>query len=218
MPLLMCDLDDTLVERAPVFRAWAEKFVADRGLEPEVVSWLVEQDRGGHRSRTELHDELVARLGYDASVEEFVERQEVEVGGCYRLAPGVRSCLEAARRAGWSLAVVTNGPVRQQTRKIEATGLDRLAAAVCISEEVGHPKPHAAMFEAAASRAGATLVGAWMLGDNLDADIAGARGVGVRSVWVRNPHEWLTFTSGTAPDLVADDLESAVAMVLRATA
>ena len=32
MPLLMCDLDDTLVERAPLFRAWAEEFLAAGAL------------------------------------------------------------------------------------------------------------------------------------------------------------------------------------------
>ena len=32
MPLLMCDLDDTLVERPPLFRAWAEAFLAEHGI------------------------------------------------------------------------------------------------------------------------------------------------------------------------------------------
>ena len=91
--------------------------------------------------------------------------------------------------------------------------LDRLAAVV-ISEEAGVSKPDPAIFALAAERAGTTLDGAWMVGDNLDADIAGARAAGIRSVFVPRVHEWLTFTSGTEPDLVADDVAAAIRLVL----
>ena len=188
MPLLMCDLDDTLVERAPLFRTWAEGFLdahAPQQASKELVDWLVEHDRAMSES--------------------------------YRLTAGVRSALDEVRAAGWSFAVVTNGPEFRQRPKIVATGLDELADSVCISGEVGAPKPAAVMFEEAARRAGTTLEGAWMIGDNLDADIAGAHGVGARSVWVEHHSEWLVFESGTEPDLVAKDFPDAVRHVLSAT-
>jgi len=217
MPLLMCDLDDTLVERPPLFRAWAERFLAEGGHDPRLLEWLVEQDRGGHRPRQELLEELTARVGYDVPVEQFLEDQIQQVGGSYRLTPGVRSALDRARERGWSFAVVTNGPTRQQTLKIEAAGLHELADAVCVSEEVGAWKPDPRIFHEAARRAGTTLEGAWMIGDNLDADIAGAHGVGVRSVWVKRDDDWLTYESGTEADLVAGDFPDAVRQVLAAT-
>ncbi len=65
-------------------------------------------------------------------------------------------------------------------------------------------KPDPLIFRTAAERAGVTLEGAWMVGDNLDADIAGAHGVGARSVWVKRDWDWMTYRSGTEPDLVAD--------------
>jgi putative hydrolase of the HAD superfamily len=147
----------------------------------------------------------------------MVEEHDRRVSGSYRLTPGVRSALDAAREAGWSFAVITNGPELRQRRKIEATGLDELADAVCISEEVGAPKPAPVIFERAAERAGTTLEGAWMIGDNLDADIAGAHGVGARSVWIKREDDWVTYRSGTEPDLVADDFPDAVRQVLDAT-
>ena len=213
----MCDLDDTLVERPPVFRAWAEKFLADGGHDPELLEWLVEQDRGGHRARHELLEELTARIGYSVPVEQFLEDQMLQVGGSYRLTPGVRAALDEAREAGWSFAVVTNGPTRQQTLKVEAAGLHELADAVCVSEEVGAWKPDPQIFREAARRAGSTLDGAWMIGDNLDADIAGAQAVGARSVWVKRDYDWLTYDSGTEADLVAADFPDAVRQVLSAT-
>jgi putative hydrolase of the HAD superfamily len=217
MPLLMCDLDDTLVERAPLFRSWAERFLAEGGHDPALLEWLVEQDRGGHRPRQELLEELTARVGYDVPVEQFLEDQIQQVGGSYRLTPGVCSALDRARERGWSFAVVTNGPTRQQTLKVEAAGLHLLADAVCVSEEVGAWKPDPRIFHEAARRAGTTLEGAWMIGDNLDADIAGAHGVGVRSVWVKRDDDWLTYESGTEADLVAGDFPDAVRQVLAAT-
>jgi putative hydrolase of the HAD superfamily len=217
VPLLMCDLDDTLVERAPLFRRWAEEFLTQQGQPAHLLDWLVQEDRGGHRPRGEFAAAIVERLGLEGRVEDLAAEHDEQVGNSYRLTDGVRAVLDEARAAGWSFAILTNGPVAAQTRKIRAAGLDRLADAICISEEVGHAKPHRAMFDRAAERAGTTLEGGWMIGDNLDADIAGAQGVGVRSVWVKNEHEWLTFESGTEPDLVAGDFPDAVRQVLAAT-
>ena len=220
MPLLMCDLDDTLVERAPLFRTWAEGFLdahAPEQASPELVDWLVEEDRGGFRPREEFIAAVVRRIGSDAPVDELAAEHDRAMSESYRLTPGVRAALDDVRAAGWSFAVVTNGPEFRQRRKIVATGLDELADAVCISGEVGAPKPAAVMFEEAARRAGTTLEGAWMIGDNLDADIAGAHGVGARSVWVKQHSEWLVFESDTEPDLVAEDFPDAVRQVLAAT-
>lgn len=44
MPLLLCDLDDTVLDRAATFRRWVEGFLARRGLDPAGAGWLIEQD------------------------------------------------------------------------------------------------------------------------------------------------------------------------------
>jgi FMN phosphatase YigB (HAD superfamily) len=214
MPLLMCDLDDTLVERPPLFRAWAEEFAKAHGQPAELVEWLVEQDHGGHRSRHEFLAAVAERTGHDVPVEQFLEDYNDRLGGSYRLTHGVREALDLVRDRGWRFAVVTNGPTQVQTHKITSAGIDLLADAVCISEEVGVSKPDPLIFRTAAERAGSTLEGAWMLGDNLDADIAGAHGVGARSVWVKRDYDWLTYDAGTEPDLVAESFPDAVRLVL----
>ncbi len=217
MPLLMCDLDDTLVIRPPLFREWAQEFLAEVGQSEELLDWMVEQDRGGHRPRLEFLSALTRLTGHHIPVEELVEDHERRLAGSYRLTADTRDALAEARARGWSIAVVTNGPTVVQTRKIEATGLDEIVDAICISQELGVAKPDPLIFRTAAERAGVTLEGAWMLGDNLDADIAGAQGVGARSVWVKRDWDWLTYTSGTEPDLVADSFADAVGLVLEAT-
>lgn len=217
MPLLMCDLDDTLVERPPVFRAWADRFLVEQGLPSDLAEWLVEQDRGGHRRREEFHAAILERTGYDVPLDDFVEEFSDRIGAGYELTPGVRAALDDARAAGWSFAVVTNGPTSTQDQKIWATGLDRLADAVCVAGEVGASKPDPLMFTEAGRRSGTTLEGAWMIGDNLDADVAGAQGVGARTVWVKREYDWLTYTSDVEPDLVAADFPDAVRRLLDAT-
>jgi HAD superfamily hydrolase (TIGR01509 family) len=214
MTLLMCDLDDTLVERPPLFRGWAEEFAEAHGQPPELVEWLVEQDHGGHRSRHEFLTAVAERTGYDVPVEQFLDDYNERLGGSYRLTAGVREALDAVRDRGWKFAVVTNGPTLVQQHKIRSAGIDRLADALCISEEVGVSKPDPHIFRTAAERAGASLEGAWMIGDNLDADIAGAQAVGARSVWVKRDYDWLTYESGTEPDLVAGSFPDAVRLVL----
>ena len=213
----MSDLDDTLVVRPPLFRAWAEQFLASVGAPADLLEWVVEQDCGGHRPRKEFLGALAARTGYDVPVDAFLDSYNEAIAGSYRLTEDTRAALAAARAAGWSLAVVTNGPTAVQSRKVEASGLAGLVDAVCISEEVGASKPEPPIFETAARRARATLDGAWMVGDNLDADIAGAHRVGARSVWVKRDYDWLDYTSGTEPDLVAESFPDAVRQVLEAT-
>ncbi len=221
MPLLLCDLDDTLVERPPLFRAWARGFLADHdtGQNPghdldHALERVVEMDGGGHRSRADFLRDLTALTGQTQDHESLLADLDEAMGSSYRLTEAVVSALDAAADAGWTLVVVTNGPTVGQTRKIEAAGLDARATAVCISEEVGARKPDPLIFHTAAERARTTLAGAWMIGDNLDADIAGGAGVGVRTAWVDRPGDPLTYTSGARPDLVMTDFPEAVARIL----
>ncbi|MCW2758112.1 MAG: HAD-superfamily hydrolase, subfamily variant 1 [Nocardioidaceae bacterium] len=210
--LLLLDLDDTLCERPPIFREWAAAFLADTGL-PATVDDLVELDEGGHVTRRTFHQRL-ADLGLGTSYDDFVGAHEAEVSGRYRLTDDASVALDEARAAGWRLGIVTNGYERRQSLKIAASGLADRLDAVCISQEAGVSKPDPAIFRLAAERAGTTLDGAWMVGDNLDADIAGARNAGIGSVWVQRPREWLTFSSGAEPDLVAKDAADGVRQVL----
>lgn len=219
MPLLMCDLDDTLVERGPVFRAWAESFVQRRQHAPELVEWIVEQDGGGYRPRQDFLRAVADRVRLDEPLEAFVASYNDEFPSMYRLKPDVEAALHEVRDGGWSVAVVTNGNTEVQSRKLAATGLDAMVDGVCISDDVGCRKPDPRIFELAAERAGAALDGAWMVGDNLVADVGGAAGVGIRSVWVRLDQPWpsypLTDDRVTA-DLTASSFCEAIGMVLAA--
>ena len=74
MPLLLCDLDNTLVDRAGAFARWASDFAGAHGQDESFASWLVELDAEDHRLRTEMFAAVQARLGLAESVDELIER------------------------------------------------------------------------------------------------------------------------------------------------
>jgi putative hydrolase of the HAD superfamily len=196
VPLLLVDMDDTLVDRTATAHRWVERHLPRllRGAAHVVLGWLVRRFQA-HR--------LVSRLAA------LYERSEPR---SYVLEEGVREALEEVRREGWSIAVITNGNRRTQPAKLASAGILPLVDGVVISSHEGFAKPDPRVFRLAAERAGASLEGAWAIGDDLRQEIAGAAKLGLRSVWL-NPH-------GRPPspdvDLQARTFPEAVRLVLNA--
>jgi putative hydrolase of the HAD superfamily len=172
VPLLLVDMDDTLVDRTATAHRWVERHVPRplRGLAHALLRWLVR--------RFQFH-RLVSRL---AALYERTHPRS------YVLEEGVREALEEVRRAGWSIAVITNGNRRTQPAKLTSAGILPLVDGVVISSHEGFAKPDPRVFRLAADRAGASLEGAWVIGDDLRQEIAGAANLGLRSVWL-NPDD-----------------------------
>ena len=191
MPLLLIDLDNTLVDRELAYRNWAADFVADLGADTAHVEWLVSQDNDGLRRREQLATDIASRFGLDTKRREALVH-ELRLGLVERieLDPLIPVALQRLRNAGWQCVVVTNGTVSQQERKLRHTGLDSQVDGWAISEGVGARKPEAAIFEYAARSVGATLDDAWVIGDADSADIAGAHALGLPSVWLHRGRVW----------------------------
>jgi putative hydrolase of the HAD superfamily len=218
VPLLLLDLDNTLLDREAAFRAFARVLLADIGA-PEIdLDWLIAADNDGFTSRYEVADALRLRYGLSATVVEIVEALHAGVIAHSRLDPLVACAIEIAGNAGWVPVIVTNGTTRQQEAKIRMTGLDQYVAEWVISEEAGVRKPDARIFELAADRARMGLRGAWMIGDSPEADIAGAAGMGLPSVWLHRGRRWTetrfapTVSAGTPIAALAAVLDNATPM------
>ncbi|MFD7512191.1 HAD family hydrolase [Streptomyces sp. NPDC059853] len=190
MPLLLLDLDNTLIDRDTAFRAAAAAFLAEHALPADDLAWLMRLDAGGYGLRDDIAAALAGRYG-DA-VPASAVLAFLDLGGADRvvLAAAVRDALGEAVAAGWTCAIVTNGTVAQQERKIRRTGLDRLVHGWVISEALGCTKPAPEIFRAAADATGAALPGAWVVGDSPHADVRGALAIGARSVWVSGGRAW----------------------------
>ncbi len=127
--------------------------------------------------------------------------------------------MRAARAAGWTLGIVSNGGTGAQLEKIRRTGLGPMVDGWVISEEADCLKPDPLIFEIAARRCGVAPTGdwathTWMVGDHAPADIAGAELAGLRSVWLHHGRPWAE--PGYRPTLKAAGLPEAVGQVLAA--
>jgi putative hydrolase of the HAD superfamily len=207
MPLLMIDLDNTLVDRDAAFRAAAAAFLAEHGLPEGDLDWLMTLDASGHTARLEVARALSERYG-GIDAQDFLDRGAADR---ITLSDPVREALAEARAGGWSCVIVSNGRTVQQEAKIRNTGLDRLVHGWVISEAAGHRKPEPEIFHAAAAVAGAPLDGSWMIGDSAPADIRGALGVGARSVWISAGRRWTE--PAYRPTLTTPDTASAIRCV-----
>ncbi|MEE6256915.1 HAD family hydrolase [Plantactinospora sonchi] len=212
MPLLLLDLDNTLLDRAGPFRRWAEGFLAEIGAPESDVEWLLSVDADGLTNRWDVADAIRERYALRIPSIDLVEALHDGVVENTRLDPLIACALRIADDAGWVPVAISNGTTRQQERKIRETGLDRYLADWVISEEAGVSKPNPRIFALAAERVRMRLRGAWMVGDSPEADIGGAAAVGLPSVWLHRGRRWME--RRYAPTRTADGLIPALATVL----
>jgi putative hydrolase of the HAD superfamily len=102
----------------------------------------------------------------------------------YRLFEDALPSVQALRRRGLLLGLITNNESKHQRAKIAAVGLDGLFDAVIISGEFGVPKPDPRIFKHACDVIGVAPDEAMHVGDNSVADAEGARAAGMRAVWL----------------------------------
>jgi putative hydrolase of the HAD superfamily len=215
VPLLLVDLDNTLIDRAGAFGRWAREFASARGGGAADAAWLVAADRDGLEPRERLAAMIGERFGLHGRAEAGLVT-ELRRGLVEYLVPdpAVTGTLHDAREAGWVPFVVTNGTVEQQERKLRHTGLDQEVTGWVISEAAGMRKPDPEIFRFAAAQAGQPLDGAWMIGDSAEADIIGARNTGLPAVWLHRDRPWPL--TAFEPDHMADSFPRAVRIVLAA--
>ena len=82
-----------------------------------------------------------------------------------------------------SIGVLSNNFTAQQQEVLHCCGMTDLIDFLVTSEDVGHPKPHRAIFDAALTRVGCTPEQAVMVGDSWESDVLGASQVGIRPIW-----------------------------------
>lgn len=94
-----------------------------------------------------------------------------------------------AQKKNYLIIIVTNGTAIAQKKKLERSGLDKIADNIFISEEVGYEKPSIHFFERVIAKAGIDDVSqAVIIGDSLTSDIQGGVNAGIDTCWY-NPKE-----------------------------
>jgi HAD superfamily hydrolase (TIGR01549 family) len=210
VPLVAFDLDGTLVDQGRAARAWAEEFVAEHGGPPSEAA-RIGRALAEPRPKGEVFAELARDWDLPITGDDVWKTYRARMPELVRCTDEDKDGLQALRRSGWAIGIVTNGMVDNQEGKIMATGLSDLVDGWVVSEAVGVRKPDPAIFHALARQLDCPLDG-WMVGDSLQLDVAGGAAVGLRTAWVRPPGADPNI--GVSPSVIADTAADAIRQIL----
>ena len=201
-PVLLCDLDGTLVDSLPDLRRALNKLLCElnlpeqslqavRGMVGNGVAKLVARGlaaAGGPQDPNRLADHL----------ERFLRHYNAGLVIDTRPYPGAARVLRALKAEGWRLAVCTNKPEEPSRRILEALDLLDLFEAIGGGDSFPVRKPDPGHPLGILARMGADPAAATMLGDSR-ADAEAARAAGLPSVLVR-----FGYSPGTPLEALAD--------------
>ncbi len=190
---VLFDFDDTLQNRPVAFKKYANYFllryrpdVTDEEERAQLIDTMFALNCSGYIDYLKFFTEMPEAVGIENPLPaEALFREYQRIFPTYvSLFSDARDTLAALREKGYRIGIVTNGPLVQQHRKLDISGLRPLCDTVVVSDEEGVKKPHAEMFYRAAARLGLSPAQCIMVGDHPAFDIEGALGAGMRAVFI----------------------------------
>ncbi|MEX6507725.1 HAD-IA family hydrolase [Jiella sp. M17.18] len=196
-PVVVFDLDGTLVDTAPDLAASLNQCLQRRNLPPTDLALV--RPHAGHGSRVMLR-EAYRRLGLpltDAEMEDqvacFLAHYAENIAQQSRPFPGAVAALDRLAAGRFTLAVCTNKSERLADLLLAELRLKDRFAAICGADTVARKKPDPSHLTETLARAGGAATAALMVGDTAT-DIDAAAAAGIPSVLV---------DFGYAPDAAA---------------
>lgn len=198
-PILLFDLDNTLLDFDTAEAAAMSKMLVKRGIEPTKERlnlysrinkrhWELmeagELDRKGvlyGRFR-----EFFTALGREN--EDYVSAQDdYEKNLCqgHYFMSGAEELLETLYNSGkYDMYIISNGNARVQDARLESSGISKYFEKIFISEKMGCNKPSRAFFDKCFAQIQSFDAShALIIGDSLTSDIRGGINCGVRTCW-----------------------------------
>ncbi|MBV8188470.1 MAG: HAD family hydrolase [Alphaproteobacteria bacterium] len=160
-----------IMDEARVF--WSERAAAAKWRLDIAGARRLSVRRG--LARLGVADEVLA----DRIADAFTEMRRAE----YRLYPDAHATVDALRRAGVKLALVTNGAAETQREKIVRFELTHRFEHIQIEGEFGMGKPELDVYRHALERLGVAAGDAWMVGDNYEWEVVAPQQLGMCGIW-----------------------------------
>ncbi len=186
-PLLVFDLDGTLVETAPDLAATLNVILAREGLQPVPYETARKMIGGGARLMIERglvrNGARLPEAKIDRLFDDFLAHYEAHIADASTLFPGVVAALDRFEEAGWRFAVCTNKIEQASVLLLKALGVADRFAVICGKETFPVSKPDHRALLMAIEKAGGRHENAIMVGDS-KVDIETARNAGVPIVAV----------------------------------
>lgn len=186
-PLVVFDLDGTLIDTAPDLVTSLNHVVMQAGIEPVTYADLTHLVGHGARAMIErafeLRGKTLTETELDRQMKEFVELYHGSMPGDSLPYPGLVTALDRLQDAGLSLAVCTNKPEMLARRLLEGLDLIDRFAAIAGGDSFSVRKPHAEHLLSTVANAGGHAERTVMVGDSLN-DILVARNAAIPSIAV----------------------------------
>jgi phosphoglycolate phosphatase len=186
-PLLVFDLDGTLIDTAPDLIDTLNLILAREKL--PAVPFEAARNMIGGGARMLIERGLAAdgracgRGEVDRLYRDFVAHYGEHIADRSRPFPGLEAALDALAAAGWRFAVCTNKLEGLSLRLLDLLGLSKRFAAICGQDTFGVQKPHPDILLHTIRRAGGAPDRAIMVGDSVnDVDVARAAGIPIIAV------------------------------------
>ncbi len=210
-PLIVFDLDGTLLDTAPDLLHALNVVLAEEGL-PALERSAVRYNFG-HGARAliveglRLHGRDVAVDRLDGLTNRFLEVYAAEPAARTQPFPGLDGALDRLSAAGFRFAVCTNKRAALAVPVLAAVGLAERFDAVIGGDSLPVRKPHPDHLLGTIAAAGGEPARTVMIGDS-DADVAAARGAGVPVIAVS--FGYTEDVAALQPDAVIDHFDELV--------
>ena len=191
-PLPPAEVVSTIMAHASEYWSDAERARAGRMQLPEARRQIARQ---ALRALTAGGPQLAGGVA-ERLADRFTAHRDEQM--C--LFPGACETLDALRRSGVALAVVTNGPSELQRGKLARFDLARRFDHVQIEGEHGFGKPDARAYLHAMQALSVTASDTWIVGDNLEWEVAAPQRLGIFAIWHDPEGRGLPSGSPVKPD------------------
>ena len=181
-PIIVFDLDGTLIDTAPDLIGTLNVMFAQAGLAPIAYETARELIGGGARAMIARGIEAEGRVVEPAKLEQmftgFIAHYSEHIADRSRPFPGLIDALDTLAADGYRFAVCTNKLERLSVLLLEKLKLADRFAAICGQDTFGVQKPDPEALRRSISAAGGSLRRAIMIGDS-ETVINTARAAGI---------------------------------------
>lgn len=219
-PLLVFDLDGTLIDTAPDLANTLNVILTQEGFEAIHYDQIRMMIGAGARSMLEralsAQQAIVPPAKLDDMFDGFIDHYVAHIADASQPFPGLMPALDRLAADGFMFAVCTNKMEGPSRLLLDALGLMQRFAFVCGSDTFDVKKPDPEVLKLTIERAGGDISDAIMIGDSAT-DIDTARAAGVPVIAVDFGYTEIPVTK-LGPDLVIshfDALPAAVAKLRR---
>jgi len=214
-PLVVFDLDGTLVDSAPDLINALNFVLGREGLAPVPVSSARKMIGAGARALIERGLEAEGRTmspdRVDVLTKDFIEFYAEHIADETRPFEGTEAVLDQLAEHGFRFAVCTNKLEWLSKRLLDRLGLTDRFAAICGADTFGVAKPDPAFLRQTIARSGGDPKAAIMVGDS-GPDVGVARRAGVPVVGVSFGYSMVSIDE-LAPDFIINHMNELPAAV-----